>query len=269
MDVFFLITNAPGRSAFNRVKRRMAPLSKELGGALLKHKHFGAHLDGKGNTINRQLELKNFEHAGKILGGIWRGMVIDGYPVIAEYFDHKASKIVKAVSEKWRSFRVRSSRYLLQIVKCNNIKCCSPFRSSYKNVVKDSFLPPPFAMSQSWFTWTRSDKANPYLSLHQTNAMSDLIPIFVQQKYHLRIPYDVFNPAVKDVLKNRMSSICRTYFGMIKIISIHCGLVRMLRTLLKAMTCWMWKRVLLNKLDPFELLPYNGKGPFVFCRCKK
>ena len=35
LDVFFLVTNAPGRSAFNRVKRRMAPLSKELCSVLL------------------------------------------------------------------------------------------------------------------------------------------------------------------------------------------------------------------------------------------
>ena len=29
VHAFFLVTNAPGRSAFNRVERRMAPLSKE------------------------------------------------------------------------------------------------------------------------------------------------------------------------------------------------------------------------------------------------
>ena len=34
LDAFFLVTNAPGRSAFNRIKRRVAPLSKELGGVL-------------------------------------------------------------------------------------------------------------------------------------------------------------------------------------------------------------------------------------------
>ena len=37
LDAFFLVTNAPGRSAFNRVERRMAPLSKELSGVLLEH----------------------------------------------------------------------------------------------------------------------------------------------------------------------------------------------------------------------------------------
>ena len=100
----FFVTNAPGLNTFNRVERRMAPLSKELGGVLLEHKHFGAHLDDKGNTTDPQLELKNFKHAGNILGEIWSGIVIDGYPVIGEYIGDKTSEILNYGSEKWRSF---------------------------------------------------------------------------------------------------------------------------------------------------------------------
>ena len=220
----FLVTNAPGRSTFNGVQRRIAPLIKELGGVLLEHEHFGAHLDDKGNTIDSQFELKIFEHAGRILSEIISGMVINGYPVIVEYIGDKASEIVKYVNEKWRSSHVRSSQYLLQIVKCNNITCCTPFMSSYKNVVKDRFLPPQFAMPRSLhngFTWTRSDKTSQYLSLHKTIAMSGVIPTFAQRKYPLGIPYDSFNPAVKDDFKNRMCSICGMHFGTIKMISIH------------------------------------------------
>ena len=43
-----------------RVERRMAPLSKRLGGVLLEHKYFGTHLDDKGSTTIPQLEMKNF-----------------------------------------------------------------------------------------------------------------------------------------------------------------------------------------------------------------
>ena len=78
LDAFFLVTNAPGRSAFNSVERRMASFSKELG-VLLKHEDFGAHLDDKGNTIDPQPKLKNFEHAGKIFakfGVGWSSMTI-------------------------------------------------------------------------------------------------------------------------------------------------------------------------------------------------
>ena len=58
LDVFFLLKNASGRSAFNRVERRKAPLNIELGGVLLEHEHFGVHLDDKGDTIDPYLELK-------------------------------------------------------------------------------------------------------------------------------------------------------------------------------------------------------------------
>lgn len=37
LDAIFLFTNAPGRSAFNRAERRMAPLSRELAGVILPH----------------------------------------------------------------------------------------------------------------------------------------------------------------------------------------------------------------------------------------
>ena len=139
----------------------------ELGGALLEHEHFGVHLDNKGNTIDSQLELKNFEHAGKILGEIWNGMVIDGYPVIVEDIGDKAPEIAKDVNEKWRQSHVRSSQYLLQIVKCKNITCCTPFRSLYNG-----------------FTWTRSDKTSQCLPLHQTIAMSGVIPTFARRLGH-------------------------------------------------------------------------------------
>ena len=63
LDAFFLATNAPGRSAFNRVERRMVKLSKELSGVILEHDKFRSHLDAKGVTVDKDLELKNFEYA--------------------------------------------------------------------------------------------------------------------------------------------------------------------------------------------------------------
>ena len=38
-DALFTATNAPGRGAFNRVERKMAPLCKELTGLILPHDH--------------------------------------------------------------------------------------------------------------------------------------------------------------------------------------------------------------------------------------
>ncbi|KAK4886935.1 hypothetical protein RN001_003206 [Aquatica leii] len=63
LDALFIATNAPGRNAFNRVERCMAPLSKRLSGVIQPHEHFGSHLDEKGMTVDGNLEKRNFQHA--------------------------------------------------------------------------------------------------------------------------------------------------------------------------------------------------------------
>ena len=69
LDGSFVLTNAPGQSAFNRVERH-ASLSRELSGVVLPHDHFGSHLDSSGKTIDDDLEIQNFEEAGKVLASI-------------------------------------------------------------------------------------------------------------------------------------------------------------------------------------------------------
>ena len=107
LDAFFLATNAPGRSAFNRVERRIVKLSKELNGVILEHDKFASHLDAKGATVDKDLELKNFEYAGRTLAEIWSGLVIDGNPVVAEFIEDDAPVIVGKMSEDWKACHVR------------------------------------------------------------------------------------------------------------------------------------------------------------------
>lgn len=58
LDALFIATNAPGRSAFNSVERKMAPLSRELSGLIIPHDQFGSHLNNQGKTIDTELEKK-------------------------------------------------------------------------------------------------------------------------------------------------------------------------------------------------------------------
>ena len=78
--MYFVATNAPGRSAFNRVERRMSNLSKELSGTILPHDRFGTQLDNNNNTVDEELELKNYEHAGEILAELWSKLVVNDHP---------------------------------------------------------------------------------------------------------------------------------------------------------------------------------------------
>ncbi|CAF0966037.1 unnamed protein product [Didymodactylos carnosus] len=91
LDALFILTHAPGQSAYNVVERRMAPLSHDLAGLILPHDHYGSHLNDSGVTINQELEKANFKKAGEVLAEVWSGSIIDEYPVIAEYMEPPAT----------------------------------------------------------------------------------------------------------------------------------------------------------------------------------
>lgn len=52
LDGLFMFTNAPGRSAFNRVERRMAPLSRELSGVILQHDSVAEFIEPNSNELS-------------------------------------------------------------------------------------------------------------------------------------------------------------------------------------------------------------------------
>ena len=221
LDAYFLATNAPGRSAFNRVERRMSNLSNELSGVILPHDHFGTHLDNNNKTVGEELELKNFEYAADILGEIWSKLVIDGHPVVAEFIKEEPAAITSITkSEEWKAKHVRESQYLLQIVKCTDAACCSPFQSSYLKIMKDRFLPPPLPVTyekKGGIEWAKDVKEAKYLSLFQNLALNArLIPCRASDKYPKGIPYDYSCPSTKDCLSDRICKYCGLYFGSIK-----------------------------------------------------
>ena len=224
LDVLFIATNAPGHSAFNRCERRIPPpppLSKQVAGVVLQHEHFGAHLNGKGETIDEDLEIPNFEHAGTILAEIWSSVILDNHPTVAEYISQEPESEPKKMSEEWKSVDVQQAQYCLQIVKCNNIQCCLPFRSGYLTVVKDRFLPSPIPVIQTTSGLKRAQidagGGAKYNTLHQNLAMNGALrPASARYKYPNELPYDYLNPAVdNDMMKKCTCTHCKMYFGAI------------------------------------------------------
>ena len=53
LDAFFLATNNPGRSAFNRAERRMVKFRKELSGVVLPYDNFGSYLNAKEKRLTK------------------------------------------------------------------------------------------------------------------------------------------------------------------------------------------------------------------------
>lgn len=148
LDAHILYTNAPGYSAYSRVERRMAPLSKKLPGLVLPHDSCGTHLDDSGRTIDEELEKVNFEKGGNFLAEVFGNTVIDSHPVIAE-FDKDDQISVCNVDEQWLARHVRQSQYVLQIIKCSDVTCCLEWRSNWLKVVTFRFLPAPYPLHQT------------------------------------------------------------------------------------------------------------------------
>lgn len=89
-------------------------------------------------AIDKELEKRNFQHAGESFAEIWRESIIDGHSVFAEYVtpscDEKTAPPLLP-DAKWYEEHVKESQYFLQITKCFNKQCCSPARSSLRTVV--------------------------------------------------------------------------------------------------------------------------------------
>ena len=224
----FVATNAPGRSAFNRVERRMAPLSHELAGLVLPYDFYGSHLNESGETIDPELETKNFEFAGNTLAEVWSKLVIDDFPVHAIYVtppvENDEAEDIKEAEEidiEWRTNHVRESQYCLQIVKCDDPECCSPFRSSLRKVLKDRFLPPPLKLYQNadgLLKCADSDHADAkFLDLSARLAIN----IEPENTGFTTMPYDYFCPSVNAVLADRTCPKCGIYFASKKSKNTH------------------------------------------------
>lgn len=227
LDAIFLATNAPGRSAYNRVERRMAPLSKQLSGVLLEHEFFGSHLDSQMRTVDPELEKKNFGHAGQTLAALWSDMRLDDYPVFAEYVEPNQSELTNLTEKdpEWFANHVRSSQYFLQVVKCLNKKCCTPFRSSLLTVLPNRFIPPPIPLYQTDFGLKAPNPGNlgnkNFASLFVISSL-DLYKVLPNAIQIDNLAFDTYCPSVYKRIKERTCKTCKLYFASNVIQKMHC-----------------------------------------------
>ena len=135
LDALLISKNAPGLSAYNQVGRRMAPLSKALSGILSPHETFKTILDSSRKTIGTNLEKRNFKAVFEILAKVWEEIVLDNFPIVVDYVKNDPINL----NEKWISVQCRISQYLLQIVRCNDSKCCGDFQTIWKSAFSSHF----------------------------------------------------------------------------------------------------------------------------------
>ena len=154
----FLISLPAGLSPYNPVERRMKYLSSEMTGTILDHEQFGSHLNANRETVNPELELKNFKHCGEHLSKLFNEMVYDGFPSDARYVDpEEKPEPFQDMTGEWESVHVRRSKYCLQIVMCNDPECC-PDRPKHllsllRPIMPNGFIPAPTKLATKFNKW--------------------------------------------------------------------------------------------------------------------
>ena len=121
----------------------MAPLSHDLAGIILPHDIYGSHLDENGNSIDVDLEEKNFYAAAEVLSEVWSKTVIDKHNVDCKAVVKGSVLIPEEPTAEWLSKHVLQSRYCLRIVKCLDVNCCEPFETNWNIIFPKRFMPSP------------------------------------------------------------------------------------------------------------------------------
>lgn len=202
------------RSAFNPIERRFALLSKKLSGIILPYDTFGSHLNQSRKTVDKDLELKIFAAAGELLAVRWRKAVYKGSPTFADYISVTDSKDdhPSLPSPHWFQEHVRSSKYMTQIVKCTNNKCCKPMRSGWMNVVPNRFLDPPVRVSNNKsFKICKPNEDGIYVDSFTASGMN----------LNKQVKFDSACPSVEGSLSRRTCKQCGAYFGTITTLNYH------------------------------------------------
>ena len=95
-------------------------------------------------------------------------------------------------------------------MKCDDIECCAPLRSSLKTVIPGGFLPAPLPVSNNngLYVAQGDEKDYKFLSLFQRMSMHLSQPGITQST-----AYDSFCPTVMAAISNRTCNVCDLYFA--------------------------------------------------------
>ena len=218
LDVLLHGVNAAGLSAFNPVERRMAPLSHDLAGLVLPHDHYGSHLDSCGKTIGIELEKMNFYKAAEVLSEVWSQTVIDGYPVECNAVPIGKEYIPPNPDPVWVSNHCLQSRYCLQIVKCRDIACCSPFETNWLTVFNNRLIPFPAIYK---YAKHGMDTVEPSVYFQSPNNRLNFALLFEclswkrypaeSAKYEVA-PFDLYCPSMNCKLDKGICKTCNQYW---------------------------------------------------------
>lgn len=115
------------------------------------------------------------------------------------------------MSETWKMMHIRSSQYFLQVVKCQDLMCCSPPRSSYFNFFKNRFLPAPIPL-----------KYAPNLKIASPGDENlKFANLFQNIMIGANIAYDTYCPSLSKIIDERICIDCQLYFASLEMLKKH------------------------------------------------
>jgi len=116
------------------------------------------------------------------------------------------------IDEYWCAMHVLQTQYTLQIVRCNSVECCGPWRSNYVEIFPHRFLPAPVPFERTPFGIRMSEKdyqkGQFYGSLFQRIQFHGVV---IQHTQNEMLPFDYCCSSVKKELKKRTCRICHQY----------------------------------------------------------
>ncbi|CAF1277160.1 unnamed protein product [Adineta steineri] len=116
------------------------------------------------------------------------------------------------IDEYWCAMHVLQTQYTLQIVRCNSVECCGPWRSNYVEVFPHRFLPSPVPFERTPYGVRMADrdyqKGQFYGSLFQRIQFHGVV---IQHTQNEMLPFDYCCSSVKKELKKRTCKVCNQY----------------------------------------------------------
>ena len=116
------------------------------------------------------------------------------------------------IDEYWCAMHVLQTQYTLQILRCNSVECCGPWRSNYIRVFPHRFLPAPVPFERTPYGIRMADRDN-----HRTQFYGSLFQriqfhgVVIQHTQDEMLPFDYCCSSVKKELKKRICKVCNQY----------------------------------------------------------
>ena len=116
---------------------------------------------------------------------------------------------------------MQQSRYSLQVVKCDNPRCCKQFKTDWHLVFPERFIPPPSIYKYDSAGVIAVETEN-YLNYpNSTQNSFEFAPLqkrlllckkTVEGSEYVKIPFDLYCPSMKDKLTKGICPICESYW---------------------------------------------------------